>query len=65
MEVFLLVVVGGGSIFTKSDLKGKKQEKILGCSFFVQRMFKQIMTIKRMFAMMLMNRKHIKVTERG
>ena len=36
LEVFL-VVDGGSVIFQKSDLKDKKQEKLLGCSFFVKR----------------------------
>ena len=44
-EVFL--VVGGGSvIFTKSDLKDKKQEKLLGCSFFLKRKQLFMTTIK-------------------
>ena len=35
-QVLGFLVVGGGSvIFTKSDLK--KQEKLLGCSFFLKR----------------------------
>ena len=45
LEVFL--VVGGGSvIFTKSDLKDKKQEKLLGCLFFVKIKQLFITTIK-------------------
>ena len=44
-QVLGFLVVGGGSvIFTKSDLK--KQEKLLGCSFFVKRKQLFMTTIK-------------------
>ena len=44
-QVLGFLVVGGGSVvFTKSDLK--KQEKLLGCSFFVKRKQLFMTTIK-------------------
>ena len=44
-QVLGFLVVGGGSVvFTKSDLK--KQEKLLGCSFFLKRKQLFMTTIK-------------------